>query len=1447
MRVELHESPTAMSSCDIRLRLVVRRNAVPEVKLVWPCAATEDFTIAKLLIDVSDVVPLEGGEWGLEDYAVELSDGQGGSFECLHFQKVGKVLKEGDQVIIRALSSEDLRRRRLAGRHQISVDGSHLVDGVTFGRAWRPPRDRPPLRLPPRKRLRITYDESADEDEPSDDDEEAEQLLLDGPKLLNTQDPSSVAIQAVFDDADRQNHVEFENNDDSEGHDGFEGEDADYIPNGATEDEVQLPLDEQNENETDDSEEEDILGTEDLEDELQLLKADNAILGEDASFGQLPSNYGLLPNRPIDLSWLDTISALRSAFPLTSLATMEAELKRQGQDVRRTYEALAKSNDPTLNFDEMLEHGVLGPLETLQTCGTDSEDALLAKPTRPLIEEVESFDNPVVDMAAPNVLTSDEAGYVSDDNTSSSESSSNSDSDETSESGSEEDSLADLKTAAASRGLPPVFVDGDSEDPDTSSEDSSSDDDSSSSDEDDDDDSNDDDSSDDEAGGADVDDSASQQFTEVGDEDSSSDDDFSEADSSDASDSQSEPEELSTTAASAPATTQAQQAVQPPPQQPESPKESSVLPHQGLSKTQKRNARRREAKRRRFGVSTSAGEAVDTRDQAREQELLARKQALLNVVNEPPSSPAQQQQQDAAVQVATDPPAKQGDGQAPQEESPTAETSAQRRSRIDLGAGRRLLFGALGLKNPKTKADEEKLKEGLMKDVRPLKNARIEVVEETTNVDETEEDPDWWKERINYTAVECCHEGMVLIEPPFPFVQRWDPQQQYGSMRKRKRASQNFYEDSYYEEDSQWYEQEADAGHSHKKKKSKGKKSKSQAESQNNANGDEVMELNYDDIPAKPAGEGASADLDDLPPLPTDVTSLPSLQASEVKPGMVITWKQLLLSKATNWQPQLAAVTGLVLPDSTPDNIYIVLAKRDREQSQRQYDEETGERIYGKFEVPDMDDDEDAEDDGHRDVAWAEMIEPRLVQREPSPSVTGTPSKANPTAADSSSAKNSQDQTTAKVSDMDSEQNVAAPLTVEHRGSDTSFTIKSGQQMPIGDISTFGEPFPVSTSNDSLDTTKIHAASDVANSPTRQLQETSQAAARSDDASNASPITETHPPNQGTAADNAAEAGSKRIALETVEPHVDAVMAEAGGEVPLVASDSTSKRLIEEVPDSNTTAQDAENAVGVSQTSIHSGRQVQPDYGFGDSIENLDESVIPETVLEAHATPPPGNEAPKTQVSSTDSSPFPSIEEVFHTAITSRYATSPVKQAARSQPAKLHSDPAYDEAMRRLDEGEDSDDSPDKSKTIRSLFPNATQPALLAEESEVKGEGERSTGAKSGRLRRRLTPFQIPEGSQVISLGSSPISAQIKEVYAEDSDDETYEPQASPTKEPQIAVKHETGAPKQNAKGRKKTLPRVPSAAAAAAARVLKSKQPPASARAAGKGVKTRRKTGERF
>lgn len=66
---------------------------------------------------------------------------------------------------IRALQTNDLRARRISGRQQISADGKHLIDGVAFGRPYLRRADRPAVRLPPRKRRRITYDEGEDIDD----------------------------------------------------------------------------------------------------------------------------------------------------------------------------------------------------------------------------------------------------------------------------------------------------------------------------------------------------------------------------------------------------------------------------------------------------------------------------------------------------------------------------------------------------------------------------------------------------------------------------------------------------------------------------------------------------------------------------------------------------------------------------------------------------------------------------------------------------------------------------------------------------------------------------------------------------------------------------------------------------------------------------------------------------------------------------------------------------------------------------------------------------------------------------------------------------------------------------------------------------------------------------------------------------------------------------------
>jgi hypothetical protein len=86
----------------MRIFLSVFRNGLPPIDIVWAVPevelgngnGTSLFTVAKLLTQVNETIPLESETWGLEDYAVEVR-----GYECLHFMPVEKVVKDEDQVV----------------------------------------------------------------------------------------------------------------------------------------------------------------------------------------------------------------------------------------------------------------------------------------------------------------------------------------------------------------------------------------------------------------------------------------------------------------------------------------------------------------------------------------------------------------------------------------------------------------------------------------------------------------------------------------------------------------------------------------------------------------------------------------------------------------------------------------------------------------------------------------------------------------------------------------------------------------------------------------------------------------------------------------------------------------------------------------------------------------------------------------------------------------------------------------------------------------------------------------------------------------------------------------------------------------------------------------------------------------------------------------------------
>jgi hypothetical protein len=110
---------------------------------------------------------------------------------------------------IRPLLTAEVRSRTLCGRHQISEDGRHLVDGIPFGRPYLKQPRRPAVRIPPRKRRRLEEDAEAGAEEA-----EYVELVTNGetsPLLIGNGSTTSVLIspqakKARVDKGDRMVH-----------------------------------------------------------------------------------------------------------------------------------------------------------------------------------------------------------------------------------------------------------------------------------------------------------------------------------------------------------------------------------------------------------------------------------------------------------------------------------------------------------------------------------------------------------------------------------------------------------------------------------------------------------------------------------------------------------------------------------------------------------------------------------------------------------------------------------------------------------------------------------------------------------------------------------------------------------------------------------------------------------------------------------------------------------------------------------------------------------------------------------------------------------------------------------------------------------------------------------------------------------------------------------------
>ncbi|KAK4247852.1 hypothetical protein C7999DRAFT_40842 [Corynascus novoguineensis] len=1392
---------------NLRLRLVVQRHALPEVRVVFAVSLDNDPTIANLLEQINEIIPLESSDWGLEDYAVQLRDSSGHGFECLHFQQVSLILKNDEEVFIRPLDIGDRRKRRLTGREQITTDGRHLIDGVAFGRPrLKAPRDRPPVDIPPLKRRRMTYEEDASED--------------DEPRLLLTehaedQQPSSrhVRFRGQSDDLGSGRSSEVEENED----DDFSAQETESTDEGE-------------EDFGSDGE----AGSSELEAELRALQADNEGSQDEASDADEDLVDLGKPSAPtrsagLDLQTLDQISALQTAYPTAQVHECEWLLKQHLGDVKLAYWRLFAKHRPILSQDAMLARlarssskaaeraneasdesegeSVASVVKHYDQHGFPSGSVLAGTAAAQMAEAMRKSGHAVkspVHTSQPSPYSSRHQNEIEHQDEGGTEHGSTSDSGPEVASSKLPMALGDASLFGRAESRGESVSDGENEaeatNSDTGDSDESSDDSSDGSS----DDSSDSDDSTDHSENTGGDrrakhgpdsksehdlgsDASSVSSQESDDSTSSSDNDSSDGNVDDALKSHALPRNSDATIqASAPqlvsvrksqpeGTLQKDDEGSAGPQRP-------VPPGQGKTATQKRNARRRAARAAKIAAARgeqppSAGD-MDRLSASETQDLVdsvaTKKEALLRRLGMVQS----------ASPVFGNGVAGDGAQGAPAPGASASDTPGDATSKPADGGPKR---------SPPAESSEQ--------------------VSGTPNGKDDESEA--WRSKIVYRAVECCHDEVKLSEPPFPFVQRWDPQQQYhyreksnrGGRSKRKQRDHSDYQDE-------------DSWSSTKRRKYDGYcngNDDSYTTYDDTAGLDDTV-LNYDEEAEESQKENEELsnpnveDEDDLPPLPSDISALPILNSGEAHTGMVLTWKQWLLSRATNWQPQISSLTGVVVNVFDTNTIEVRLAKRDRnlDRNEKVYDDE-GNRVYDKFELPGMDDEGDTgPEQGYRTLDLADMIEPRIlrsVDTARKTAVSDKPSTAaqNRTVAPDYVQSDNLEPATNTASGNPDEAGLERHG-VDLRQLETDTQQDNGRSM-VSTTATAPEalvsPIPEDRRQEiSLLINDAGFRKDVdpsinenpcpdLSSPSRQLEEMAHdATLLHSEASHAQGGNSPRLPFLGTS--------------NNVESQPTVVLEPFHG-----FSDCTSE-LTDERPVAYPKLHPHPSETG----SLPSGRQPDRDLSIelgNDPIHDLDDpAVVSRSRLGRHSDDDNGlanreceDDVGENSDSGSSDSSFPSLSDMWISHPTSN-SKIPTKHGAvptiKAKKSEVMPDLEYEEAMRRIDDADLSDDGnlEHTSKLAQGLLdepigkPTPKKPDELKEESSaspaplVKTEQPsprptRISRASYSRTERESNSQVPPEGSQVVSLLSSSSEPELEERYAEDSIDETYEEPSMPT------------------------------------------------------------------
>lgn len=391
-----------------------------------------------------------------------------------------------------------------------------------------------------------------------------------------------------------------------------------------------------------------------------------------------------------------------------------------------------------------------------------------------------------------------------------------------------------------------------------------------------------------------------------------------------------------------------------------------VIPGQGKPTTKKRNERR---KKKAQMEREAASKDSFTKDEAREetnaqsedtngvlipqstQQVIQKAKRLLQEAIELPNPRDVEERREAAISDFEERRKRLleslGTGgidvETSQDDSPSE--SPAKRVRLDVASTRRLLFGSLGVRTPKTKEEEQKLSDKLMTRYQrspiPFKQGKssstaIEADKEEIAVEGATE------LGIKVSAVECVDKDVILSAPPYPFQQRWDPQ---------------------YARDVEW----PGDGQIRKPRRRKSRQSL----------------VDYSENVIESITSAAVTPIEDisedLPELPFKMDTLPDAKPSDIIAGAIIAYKEVECSEATNWAPIVSEYrTALVEQTSSPNDYEVVLARRDRRIADPKFDAR-GNRLLGRFEMPGEDQDEDR-DDGYRAINYSELMVPKVVK-----------------------------------------------------------------------------------------------------------------------------------------------------------------------------------------------------------------------------------------------------------------------------------------------------------------------------------------------------------------------------------------------------------------------------------------------------------------------------------